>query len=178
MLQAPQVGFIAWWRVYSNAYRRLWRATPDVLNSEWKDIERISGLSQTQSPNWLTHMPLPNAPLSVTEGDHSARTWYPERTATGQSAVMKGNIGKPGAGICPLRGHSMYRATEPSVSPRNRLQSFWLSGWALWLHPTSCTWTCCNCHMQAICTGQARALICMGGNFGWQCQIGKRALYR
>lgn len=39
----------------------------DVLNSEWKDIERISGLVRHKSPNWLTHMPLPNAPLSVTE---------------------------------------------------------------------------------------------------------------
>lgn len=32
--------------------------------------------------------------------------------------------------------------------------------------------------MQAICTGQARALICMGATLHWQCQIGKRALYR
>ena len=40
----------------------------DVLNSEWKDIERISGLSQTQIAELAdAHMPLPNAPLSVTE---------------------------------------------------------------------------------------------------------------
>lgn len=40
----------------------------DVLNSEWKDIERISGLSQTQIAELAdAFMPLPNELLSVTE---------------------------------------------------------------------------------------------------------------
>lgn len=59
----------------------------------------------------------------------------------------------------------MYRATEPSVSPRNRLQSFWLARVSAMVSPTSCTGHAAIASMQAICTGQARALICMGGNF-------------
>ena len=60
----------------------------------------------------------------------------------------------------------MYRATEPSVSPRNRLQSFWLVWVSAMASPTSCTGHAAIASMQAICTGQARVLmICMGGNF-------------
>lgn len=59
----------------------------------------------------------------------------------------------------------MYRATEPSVSPRNRLQSFWIARVSAMASPTSCTGHAAIASMQAICAGQARALICMGGNF-------------
>ncbi len=41
--------------------------------------------------------------------------------------LMKGNIGKPGEVSAHYVVTLMYRATEPSVSPRNRLQSFWLA---------------------------------------------------
>ncbi|STL66251.1 putative molybdopterin-binding oxidoreductase [Escherichia coli] len=41
--------------------------------------------------------------------------------------LMKGNIGKPGAGICPLRGHSNVQGDRTVGITRNRLQSFWLA---------------------------------------------------
>lgn len=33
--------------------------------------------------------------------------------------LLRGNIGKPGAGICPLRGHSNVQGTAPSGSARS-----------------------------------------------------------
>lgn len=33
--------------------------------------------------------------------------------------LMRGNIGKQGAGICPLRGHSNVQETAPSGSVKN-----------------------------------------------------------
>lgn len=59
----------------------------------------------------------------------------------------------------------MYRATEPSVSPRNRLQSFWIARVSAMASPHLIHRHAAIASMQAICTGQARALICMGGNF-------------
>lgn len=42
--------------------------------------------------------------------------------------LMRGNIGRPGAGICPVRGHSNVQASAPSASRR---RSSWCrsTGW-------------------------------------------------
>lgn len=100
----------------------------DVLNSEWKDIERISGLSQTQIAELADAYAAAERTIicygmGITQHEHGTQNVQ----QLVNLLLMKGNIGKPGAGICPLRGTLMYRATEPSVSPRNRLQSFWLA---------------------------------------------------
>ena len=34
--------------------------------------------------------------------------------------LLRGNIGKPGAGIFPVRGHSNVQGQRPSASPRSR----------------------------------------------------------
>ncbi|EEU4629785.1 fimbrial protein [Escherichia coli] len=80
--------------------------------------------------------------------------------------LMKGNIGKPGAGICPLRGHSNVQGDrtvgiteKPSVEFLARL------GERYGFTPPHVPGHAAIASMQAICTGQARALICMGGNF-------------
>ncbi len=75
----------------------------DVLNSEWKDIERISGLQvRLKSPNWLMHMPLPNAPLSVTEwGSLSTNMVLQNVQQLVNLLLMKGNIGKLRCGYLP-----------------------------------------------------------------------------
>ena len=40
--------------------------------------------------------------------------------------MLKGNIGRDGTGISPVRGHSKYRVSEPSASQKS---------------PNSCRWT-------------------------------------
>ena len=139
----------------------------DVLNSEWKDIERISGLSQTQIAELADAYAAAERTIicygmGITQHEHGTQNVQ----QLVNLLLMKGNIGNFGAGICPLRVHSMYQVTEPSVSPRNRLQSFWLAWVSRYgFTPPRAPGHAAIASMQAICTGQARALICMGGNF-------------
>lgn len=139
----------------------------DVLNSEWKDIERISGLSQTQIAELADAYAAAERTIicygmGITQHEHGTQNVQ----QLVNLLLMKGNIGK----LVRVSAHYvdtlMYRATEPSVSPRNRLQSFWL----VWVSAMASPHLMHTGHaaiasMQAICTGQARALICMGGNF-------------
>ncbi|HAZ4178911.1 TPA: molybdopterin-dependent oxidoreductase [Escherichia coli] len=87
----------------------------DVLNSEWKDIERISGLSQTQIAELADAYAAAERTVGITE--------------------------KPSAEFLARLGER-YGFTPPHAPGHAAIAS-----------------------MQAICTGQARALICMGGNF-------------
>lgn len=79
----------------------------DVLNSEWKDIERISGLSQTQIAELADAYAAAERTIicygmGITQHEHGTQNVQ----QLVNLLLMKGNIGKPGAGICPLRGHS------------------------------------------------------------------------
>lgn len=79
--------------------------------------------------------------------------------------LMKGNIGK----LVRVSAHYvdtlMYRATEPSVSPRNRLQSFWLVWVSAMASPHLMHWTCCNCQHASNMYGAGSSIDLHGGNF-------------
>lgn len=100
----------------------------DVLNSEWKDIERISGLSQTQIAELADAYAAAERTIicygmGITQHEHGTQNVQ----QLVNLLLMKGNIGKPGAGICPLRGHSNVQGDRTVGITRNRLQSFWLA---------------------------------------------------
>ena len=53
----------------------------------------------------------------------------PERSDARNLLLMRGNIGKPGAGICPVRGHSNVQgqrtvgiSEKPELVPLDRLK--------------------------------------------------------
>lgn len=139
----------------------------DVLNSEWKDIERISGLSQTQIAELADAYAAAERTIicygmGITQHEHGTQNVQ----QLVNLLLMKGNIGKPGAGICPLRGHSNVQGDrtvgiteKPSAEFLDRLCERY--GFT----PPHAPGHAAIASMQAICTGQARALICMGGNF-------------
>lgn len=139
----------------------------DVLNSEWKDIERISGLSQTQIAELADAYAAAERTIicygmGITQHEHGTQNVQ----QLVNLLLMKGNIGKPGAGICPLRGHSNVQGDrtvgiteKPSAEFLDRL------GERYGFTPPHAPGHAAIASMQAICTGQARALICMGGNF-------------
>lgn len=139
----------------------------DVLNSEWKDIERISGLSQTQIAELADAYAAAERTIicygmGITQHEHGTQNVQ----QLVNLLLMKGNIGKPGAGICPLRGHSNVQGDrtvgiteKPSAEFLDRL------GERYGFTPPHSPGHAAIASMQAICTGQARALICMGGNF-------------
>lgn len=145
----------------------------DVLNSEWKDIERISGLSQTQIAELADAYAAAERTIicygmGITQHEHGTQNVQ----QLVNLLLMKGNIGKPGAGICPLRGHSNVQGDrtvgiteKPSAEFLDRLCERY--GFT----PPH-AWTCCNrqhasymygasssidLHGGQLCTGNARS---------------------
>ncbi|EEQ9604250.1 FdhF/YdeP family oxidoreductase [Escherichia coli] len=95
----------------------------DVLNSEWKDIERISGLSQTQIAELADAYAAAERTIicygmGITQHEHGTQNVQ----QLVNLLLMKGNIGKPGAGICPLRGHSNVQGDRTSAGEEQKLQ--------------------------------------------------------
>ena len=80
--------------------------------------------------------------------------------------LMRGNIGRPGAGICPVRGHSNVQGQrtvgiteKPELAPLDRLKE--LYGFE---PPREKGWdTVESC--EAVIDGRAKAFIGLGGNF-------------
>ena len=79
----------------------------DLVATDWDDIERASGLSRSDLERVAgIYVSLPS--LIVTYGmgitQHSHGTEAVQYI--NNLLMLRGNIGRPGAGICPLRGHS------------------------------------------------------------------------
>lgn len=138
----------------------------DVLNSEWKDIERISGLSQTQIAELADAYAAAERTIicygmGITQHEHGTQNVQ----QLVNLLLMKGNIGK----LVRVSAHYvdtlMYRATEPSVSPRNRLQSFWLVWVSAMASPHLMHWTCCNCQHASNMYGAGSSIDLHGGQF-------------
>ncbi|WP_294390284.1 FdhF/YdeP family oxidoreductase [uncultured Sphingomonas sp.] len=80
--------------------------------------------------------------------------------------LLRGNIGKPGAGACPVRGHSNVQGdrtvginktpTEPFLQKMDKAFAF--TAPREWGHDTA---ECC----EAILAGEVDAFLAMGGNF-------------
>lgn len=92
---------------------------------------------------------------------------------------MKGNIGKPGAGICPLRGHSNVQGDRTvGITEKPSAEFLARLGERYGFTPPHAPGHAAIASMQAICTGQAEHRFAWGAILRWQCRIGKRALYR
>ncbi|KVC35242.1 FdhF/YdeP family oxidoreductase [Burkholderia pseudomultivorans] len=139
----------------------------DLHATSWDDIERASGLSQAQLEEVALAYAKSNAAI-VTYG--MGITQHNKGTANvrliADLLLMRGNIGKPGAGICPLRGHSNVQGNrtvgiteKPSADFLKKIEDV-------------CGFTPPSHHghdavqaMQAMIDGRAKALLCLGGNF-------------
>lgn len=80
--------------------------------------------------------------------------------------LMRGNIGKPGAGVCPVRGHSNVQGQrtvgiteKPELAPLDKLEEQY--GFAPPREPGMNTVEAC----EGILAGRVQAFIGLGGNF-------------
>ena len=80
--------------------------------------------------------------------------------------LLRGNIGKPGAGICPVRGHSNVQGQrtvgiteKPELAPLDRLKEMY--GFEPPRHEGFTTVTAC----EGMIAGKAKAFVALGGNF-------------
>jgi molybdopterin-dependent oxidoreductase alpha subunit len=134
---------------------------------DWAELERRSGL--------------PRAALEATARTYAAAdkvigvygmglTQHRAGVETVQMLVnlllLRGNIGKPGAGISPIRGHSNVQGQrtvgiteKPDLVPLDRLEAQF--GFAAPRHPGLNTVEAC----EGILDGSVRAFVSLGGNF-------------
>ncbi|ENA0608441.1 FdhF/YdeP family oxidoreductase [Enterobacter bugandensis] len=139
----------------------------DIARTPWEDIERESGLAQSALKSVAEAYAKSNATI-ITYG--MGITQHNKGTANvrliADVLLMRGNIGKPGAGICPLRGHSNVQGNrtvgiteKPSAQFLGRLKEVF--GFEPPVHhghdAVAAT--------QAMIAGRSKALLCLGGNF-------------
>ncbi|SPA02116.1 formate dehydrogenase (RUBISCO operon); similar to E.coli ydeP related to acid resistance [Cupriavidus taiwanensis] len=139
----------------------------DLAATGWADIEKASGLARADLERVAAAYAKSNATI-VTYG--MGVTQHNEGTANVRLLcdllMLRGNFGKPGAGICPLRGHSNVQGNrtvgiteKPSAEFLQRLTD------TFGFHPPTAHGHDAVRAMQAMIDGSARALFCLGGNF-------------
>jgi molybdopterin-dependent oxidoreductase alpha subunit len=139
----------------------------DLDATSWDDIEIASGLFQSELEAVAIAYAKSNATI-VTYG--MGITQHNKGTANvrliADLLLLRGNFGKPGAGICPLRGHSNVQGNrtvgiteKPSTDFLKRIED-------------ACGFTPPTEHghdavkaMESMIEGNSKALICLGGNF-------------
>ncbi|WP_109476301.1 FdhF/YdeP family oxidoreductase [Paraburkholderia sp. C35] len=139
----------------------------DLQATDWSDIEAASGLSRTALESIARAYVKSNATI-VTYGmgitQHNKGTENVQQIAN--LLLLKGNFGKPGAGICPLRGHSNVQGNrtvgiteKPSAGMLERIERTY--GFVPPQHHGHDAVRA----MQSIIAGDSKALFCLGGNF-------------
>ena len=136
-------------------------------STTWEDIEKASGLRRADLEAVAVAYAKSNATI-VTYG--MGVTQHNKGTANvrliADLLLLRGNFGKPGAGICPLRGHSNVQGNRTvgiTEKPSGRFlkQIEEVFGFK---PPEKHGHDAVNA-MQAMVDGSAKALICLGGNF-------------
>lgn len=139
----------------------------DLDSTSWEDIEKASGLTRADLESVANLYAKSNATI-VTYGmgvtQHSRGTANVRLIA--DLLFLRGNFGKPGAGICPLRGHSNVQGNrtvgiteKPSENFLQRMED------TLGFKPPREHGRDAVKAMQAMIEGKSKALICLGGNF-------------
>ncbi|QNP40709.1 FdhF/YdeP family oxidoreductase [Lysobacter solisilvae (ex Woo and Kim 2020)] len=138
----------------------------DLRAAGWPAIVAVSGLPEDALRNVAEAYAKSNATIvsygmGVTQ--HSTGTQNVQQIAN--LLMLRGNFGKPGAGICPLRGHSNVQGDrsvgiteKPKADMLERIEQ------RFGFKPPSGHGHDAVAAMQAIIDGRSTALICLGGN--------------
>lgn len=156
----------------------------DLDATAWDDIEQASGLRRRDLEQVAQAYARANATI-VTYGmgitQHERGTRNVQQIAA--LLLMRGNIGKPGAGICPLRGHSNVQGNRTvGITEKIDNAMFERVEQTFGFRPPARPGHDAVDAMKAMAAGRAKALICLGGNFAIalpdaeQCERGMRQL--
>ncbi|WP_077033085.1 FdhF/YdeP family oxidoreductase [Pelomonas sp. KK5] len=139
----------------------------DLDATSWTDIEKESGLTRGELEEVAAAYARSNATIvcygmGVTQ--HNTGTANVRLIA--DLLLLRGNFGKPGAGICPLRGHSNVQGNRTVGITEKPSQDFLARIEQVFgfMPPTAAGHDSVQA-MQAMIDGSAKALICLGGNF-------------
>lgn len=139
----------------------------DLRATLWEAIETVSGFSRAQLGEVAAAYAKSNATI-VTYGmgitQHSRGTDNVQQIAN--LLLLKGNYGKPGAGICPLRGHSNVQGNRTvGITEKPNIPMFEGIERTFGFKPPRHHGHDAVAAMEAIDDGRSKVLICLGGNF-------------
>lgn len=138
-----------------------------VRRQDWREIERQCGLT----PAEMRAAARTYADAEAVLGLYGMGiTQHTKGTQAVQMIVnfllLRGNMGKPGAGICPIRGHSNVQGQrtvgiteKPELAPLEKFEEQY--GFKAPRKPGMATVEAC----EGILKGEVRAFVALGGNF-------------
>jgi molybdopterin-dependent oxidoreductase alpha subunit len=138
----------------------------DLRATTWNDIEQASGLARADLERVAAAYAAATATI-VTYGmgitQHARGTRNVQQIAN--LLLLGGNFGKPGAGICPLRGHSNVQG-DRTVGITEKPGPALLDGIerTFGFRPPERHGHDAVAAMQAMVEGRAKVLFCLGGN--------------
>jgi molybdopterin-dependent oxidoreductase alpha subunit len=138
----------------------------DLRNTPWSAIEAASGLSHDALAAVAGAYARSKATI-LTYGmgitQHSKGTANVQQIAN--LLLLRGNFGKPGAGICPLRGHSNVQGDRTvGVTEKPNAALLTAIEREFGFKPPAAHGHDAVAAMQAMIAGTSKALICLGGN--------------
>jgi molybdopterin-dependent oxidoreductase alpha subunit len=139
----------------------------DLRSAEWMAIEEKSGLTRQE----LEAVAVAYAKSSATIVSYGMGiTQHIKGTSNVQQIanllLLRGNFGKPGAGICPLRGHSNVQGDRTvGITEKPSPELLAAIERTFGFRPPQDHGHDALAAMQAIIEGRSKALICLGGNF-------------
>ncbi len=139
----------------------------DLRRTSWDDILRVSGLERSQIER-IARIYIEAKSCIICYGmgatQHRSGTQCVQQIAN--LLLMRGNFGRPGAGICPVRGHSNVQGdrtvgiTEvPSAALLNQIEK------VFGFHPPQHHGHAVVDTLRAMIDGSAQVFIGLGGNF-------------
>lgn len=154
-------GFIA---EHTNGYEAF---AADLRATAWPSIETVSGFNRTQLGEVAAAYAKSDATI-ITYGmgitQHMRGTDNVQQIAN--LLLLKGNYGKPGAGICPLRGHSNVQGNRTvGITEKPNIPMFEGIERTFGFKPPRHHGHDAVAAMEAIDDGKSKVLICLGGNF-------------
>lgn len=140
---------------------------PAMRSLSWDDIERESGLTRAALEQAARTYASANAVIGIYG---MGLTQHREGVANVQMVsnllLLRGNIGKPGAGICPVRGHSNVQGQrtvgiteKPGLAPLDKLAELYH------FEPPREKGRNTVATCEGVLDGSVRAFIGLGGNF-------------
>lgn len=141
--------------------------TAALRSLSWAEIERESGLARADLEQAAATYAASKAVIAVYGmGLTQHREGVTNVNMLVNLLLLRGNIGRPGAGICPVRGHSNVQGQrtvgiteKPELAPLDKLKALYR------FEPPRRTGRATVGTCEGIINGEVKAFIALGGNF-------------
>jgi molybdopterin-dependent oxidoreductase alpha subunit len=139
----------------------------DLDATNWSDIERVSGLTRAAIESAAdTYVAAERVIIAYGMGMTQHRNGTANVQQMMNLLLLRGNVGRPGAGLAPIRGHSNVQG-DRTVGITEMPGKALLDGMerAFGFRPPSEFGHNAVDAAKAIIEGRVRAIVCLGGNF-------------